>query len=313
MKSLKDVLGDIVQRIIKPKKDMLLPDYKDTIDPSIRSLVEYCDRMGLKPVSSCSGVLEEHNNDIKYGQLNMLDNKMARKIAAHFIDSGYVKVGLISKPMYLIELYGNKIKDNRINLDFVNLNNEVLPKIEEEIRGIVKSKINVSEEKIKQVNNILNFFNKTKIKSNIIYNFNDWNYENSDTLEFDYYQSSKEMDVSSLVRNVSKESELEYIDKSFDEDFTTVTILLPCNTRKEKITQLINNSLKFSKNKKYVSKNLTQSIDHDHNFNDKEYSDFYSDLKNQVNEEKVDTEKLNENQNNDIDKDKNLNNDIIDI
>lgn len=314
MKSLKQSISDIFQRIIRPKKKMLLPEYVDTIDPSIRSLVSFCDDMGLKPISSCSGVLDEHNQEFQYGQLNMLDSKMARKIAAHFIDSGYVKVGLISKPMHLIELYGHKIKDNRINLDFVNLNNEVLPKIEEEIREIVKNKIRVSEEKIEQVNNILNFFNKTKIKSNLTYNFNDWNYENKDTLEFDNYQSSQEMDVTSLVRDMSQENDLEYINKSMDEDYITNKILLPCNKRKEKTSKLINTSLKLAKNKKYIS---TQSNDYEQDYGEEDNRDFYTDLKNQVNEEKAVDEKNNENQteNNDIDKDKekNSNNNIIDI
>ena len=57
MANLSQFFNSIKRKFNKEKKE-LLPEYIDTIDPSIRGLVSYCNGNGIETIASCSGVLK---------------------------------------------------------------------------------------------------------------------------------------------------------------------------------------------------------------------------------------------------------------
>ena len=62
MANLSQIFNNIKKKFNKDKKE-LLPEYIDTIDPSIRGLVSYCNSNGIETIASCSGVLKEHDGE----------------------------------------------------------------------------------------------------------------------------------------------------------------------------------------------------------------------------------------------------------
>lgn len=250
MANLSQILNNIKKKFNKDKKE-LLAEYIDTIDPSIRGLVSYCNSNGIETIASCSGVLKEHDGkeESLYGQLNIMDSKITRKVAAYFIDSGIAGVILISEPFDDKELYGNIIDDAHVNLIFKNVNNENLPVIENAIKGIVEKRITVDRQKLSYVNDIFKLFSTLKAPMDLRYCFNDINHNsNKDTLEFDTCDVVPVCaDVNKLTRMIGETTKLEYINIDMDKLLNTNQIIINSHNRKEELPKLFKATKKLER------------------------------------------------------------------
>ena len=250
MANLSQILNNIKKKFNKDKKE-LLAEYIDTIDPSIRGLVSYCNSNGIETIASCSGVLKEHDGkeESLYGQLNIMDSKTTRKVAAYFIDSGIAGVILISEPFDDKELYGNIIDDAHVDLIFKNVNNENLPVIEKAIRTIVEKRITVDKQKLSYVNDIFKFFSTIKAPMDLRYCFNDINHNsNKDTLEFDTCDVVPVCaDVNKLTRMIGETTKLEYINTDMDKLLNTNQIIINSHNRKEELPKLFKATKKLER------------------------------------------------------------------
>lgn len=176
-------------------------DYE--IDADIRELIEFCNINGIKTLASCSGTQKDHKGESDiWGQLNVKDSKLSRKIAAVIIQRGICKVDLISKPMEKYELYDNIISYPHINFSFKNLNNEVLPKIVEAIHQVIKKKVEPNEEIMDKVNQVFDFFNSIDKKISSTYTVTTPGFAGELTFNNEYTTRKMRVDKEKIVENI---------------------------------------------------------------------------------------------------------------
>lgn len=294
MVNLIQIFNNIKKKFNKDKKE-LLPEYIDTIDPSIRGLVSYCNSNGIETIASCSGVLKEHDGEDEnlYGQLNIMDSKTARKVAAYFIDSGIAEVTLISKPFDDKELYGNIIDDAHVNLNFKNVNNENLPVIENAIKGIVEKRITVDKQKLSYVNDIFKFFSVLKAPMDLRYSFNDINHNsNKDTLEFDTCDIVPVCaDINKLTRMIGENTKLEYINTDMNKLLNTNQIIINSHNRKEELPKLFKATKKLERKIDIIPNSYKEPEEYFEDYYDEDSQDinsFFEDLYDKVTDENYD-------------------------
>ena len=295
MANLSQIFNNIKKKFNKDKKE-LLPEYIDTIDPSIRGLVSYCNSNGIETIASCSGVLKEHDGKEErlYGQLNIMDSKTTRKVAAYFIDSGIAGVILISEPFDDKELYGNIIDDAHVNLIFKNVNNENLPVIENAIKGIVEKRITVDRQKLSYVNDIFKFFSTLKAPMDLRYCFNDINHNsNKDTLEFDTCDVVPVCaDVNKLTRMIGETTKLEYINIDMDKLLNTNQIIINSHNRKDQLPKLFKATKKLERKIDIIPNSYKEPEEYfeDYYGEDSQYiNSFFEDLYDKVTDEDYNT------------------------
>lgn len=295
MSNISGIFNNIKKKFNKDKKE-LLPEYIDTIDPSIRGLVSYCNNNRIETIASCSGVLKEHDGEDEslYGQLNIMDSKTTRKIAAYFIDSGIAEVTLISEPFDDKELYGNIIDDAHVNLSFKNVNNENLPVIENAIRGIVEKRITVDKQKLSYVNDILSFFDTLKAPMDLRYSFNDINHNsNKDTLEF-YTCDIKPncADINKLTRMIGETTGLEYFNTDMDKLLDINKIIINSHNRKEELPKLFKATKKLERKIDIIPNSYKEPEEYFEDYYEEDRQDinpFFEDLYDKVTNEDYDT------------------------
>ena len=294
MANLSQIFNNIKKKFNKDKKE-LLPEYIDTIDPSIRGLVSYCNSNGIETIASCSGVLKEHDGEDEnlYGQLNIMDSKTTRKVAAYFIDSGIAEVTLISESFDDKELYGNIIDDAHVNLNFKNVNNENLPVIEKAIRTIVEKRITVDKQKLNYVNDIFKFFSVLKAPMDLRYSFNDINHNsNKDTLEFDTCDIVPVCaDINKLAKMIGETIGLEYINTDMDKIFNINQIIINSHNRKEELPKLFKATKKLERKIDIIPNSYKEPEEYFEDYYDEDSQDinsFFEDLYDKVTDENYD-------------------------
>lgn len=185
------------------------------IDEDIRDLVEFCNNNGIKTLASCSGTLKDHENLDVFGQLNIKDSELSRKIVAVIIESGICDTSLFSKPVEEWQLYDNIISYSRINFSFKNPNNDVLPKIEEIIHQVVEKKLEPKLETMDKLKQVFDFFDSIDRKIESSYRVSTPDFCGELTFETENIESRRRVDKEYVVEYLANATGCPRVDHGY--------------------------------------------------------------------------------------------------
>ncbi len=162
--------------------------------------------------------------------MRIKDSELSRKIAAAIIERGICITDLSCKPSERFKLYDNLISYHNINFSFENKDNEVLPKIEEVVHGVVNKEIEPDEETMNKINQIFDFFDTRDRKIDMKYSVSRTDF--SGELQFDTANIStrKVVDKESVAKDLANTTGNSIINHGYylgvyvdgSEDFTDV-------------------------------------------------------------------------------------------